>query len=258
MTADLIGRGLSSTTARAARTTLRLALADAVRDGMVPRNVAAIARPPRAQDREPDYLSAEEAQRVLAVDAELAPLFAVALSTGLREGELRGLAWDSIDLDNGQLTVRRSMARDWSGGWTLAEPKTSRSRRTLALPSRAIEALRRQRARQAEARLAAGTAWQDRYGLVFTDAIGRPLQGWQISKAWARTLREAGVHHVPFHAARHSYATLSLAGGTPLKVVSENLGHSTITITANVYASVTPDLKRDAADVIDRVLGGAS
>jgi integrase len=257
MTAAMIDRGLSPTTARSARTTLRIALADAMRDGLIVRNAAALARPPRMIQRPIEYLDPAEIRRLLdaTADEDVGPLYAVAASTGLRQGELLGMSWDDIDLDDASLTVRRSLARDWFGGYTLAEPKSARSRRTIALPTVAMMALRRRRARQAADRLAAGTGWQDRHELVFTDEYGRPLVPSAVTKAFSRALADAGVRHVPFHALRHSYATAALAGGVPLSSISDQLGHSTVAITATYYAAIVPSLKREAAAAIDRALG---
>jgi integrase len=254
--AELLERGLSPVTVRSARTTLRRALHDAQRDGLVTRNVAGLSRPPRLEHREMRSLGSTDVARLTASTADdpLGPLWAIAVGTGLRLGEVLGLAWDDVDLSARKLTVRRALSRGYGGGYELAEPKTARSRRTVMLPAIAIDALRRQKARQAEARLAAGTAWQDRAGLVFTDAVGQPLQPRTVGKAWRAAADRLGLD-VRLHDLRHTAASLMLGAGVPLKVVSEALGHSSIAITADVYAHVTPDLRREAADAIDRALG---
>ena len=246
----------SPLTARHVRATLRRALADAVRDGLVSRNAAGDARPPYVAHRPVVYLTAPDVRRLLeaTADDEHGPLYALAVSTGLRLGELLGLSWPDIDMDAGTLTVRRSLARAQGGGWALAQPKSTRSRRTIPLPAVARDALRRQRVRQDAARTAAGSAWQDRDGLAFTDAIGRPLGPGGVSAAFQRGREAAGVPRVRFHDLRHSAATLMLAGGVPLAVISEWLGHSGIAITAAHYAAVVPQLRREAADAMDRAL----
>lgn len=255
--AGLLGRGLSPATVQHARSTLRRALHDAQRDGLVSRNAAALARPPRLERREMRALSPAEVELLLGgtADDPLGPLYAVAVTTGLRLGELLGLAWADVDLAGRSLTVRRSMAKAADGGYELGEPKTPRSRRTVMLPTVALDAFRRQKARQAAARLAVGSAWQDRAGLVFTDALGRPLRPDAVSAAFRSTAARLGLP-VRLHDLRHTAASLLLAAGVPLKLVSEMLGHSSIAITADVYAHVTPDLRREAAEAMDRALGG--
>ena len=257
--AALRERGLSAQTIRHARSTLRRALHDAQRDGLVNRNVAALARPPRADRREMRALTAAEVGRLLAstADAPYGPLFAVAVGSGMRAGELCGLRWSDVDLPARSLVVRRSMARADGGGYELAEPKTARSRRTVMLPAVAVEGLRRQKARQAADKLAAGTDWQDRDGLTFTDALGRPVRPDALSAAFRATADRLGLP-VRLHDLRHTAASLMLGAGVPLKVVSETLGHSSIAITADVYAHVTPELRREAADAIDRALSGSA
>lgn len=257
--AGLLERGLSAQTVRHARSTLRRALHDAQRDGLVNRNVAALAHPPRADRREMRALTAAEVGRLLAATADdpLGPLYALAVGSGLRAGELCGLRWSDVDLPARSLVVRRSMARAHGGGYELAEPKTARSRRTVMLPAVAVDGLRRQKARQAADKLAAGTGWQDRHGLAFTDAVGRPVRPDALSAAFRATADRLALP-VRLHDLRHTAASLMLAAGVPLKVVSEALGHSSIGITADTYAHVTPDLRREAADAMDRALGGAS
>jgi integrase len=271
VTAALIDSGRSPRTAALARAVLRRALADAQRDGLVGRNVAALARPPRVPSRSleagRDYLSTAQLRRLLSTAKvhPLGPLVTVAAATGLRQGELLGLFWRDVDLEASTLNVARSLARAWTRkdgelvqGWGFAEPKTARSRRSINLPAAAIAALERQRALQEAAEGAAGTAWQDRDGLVFTDAVGRPLAGHDVNHAFHRLLDAAKLPSVPFHGLRHSAATAMLAGGVALKVVSDALGHSTIAVTADRYAGVVPAQRREAAEAMDRALGGAS
>jgi len=249
-------RLISPLTVRHIRATLRIALAEAVRDGLVSRNAAADAQPPRVPHRPISYLEAPDVRRLLDAtrDDEIGPAIAVAVSTGLRLGELLGLSWKDIDLGEGTLAVRRSLARTAGGGWALAETKTARSRRTIPLPSTAAAALLRRRDRQAQARDAAGAAWQDRDELVFTDIVGRPMRPDNVSYRFQRVRTAVGLPHIRFHDLRHSAATLMLAEGVPLAVISEWLGHSGIAITASHYAAVVPALRRDAADAMDRAL----
>lgn len=159
-----------------------------------------------------------------------------------------------VRCDAGTLTVRRSLSRGWDGKPALGAPKSDRSRRTIALPSVARDALTRQRIRQDATKAAAGTAWQDRDGLVFTDSVGRPLVGRYVTPQLRHGLERAGLPPIRCHDLRHTAATLQLAAGVPLATISRTLGHSTLTITADIYAAVTPDLRREAADAMDRAL----
>lgn len=250
------GKPTSPTNVQHVRSTLRRALADAVRDRRVPRNAAADARPVYVAPHPIVYLAQRDVRRLLAAtrDDPFGPLYALAVTTGLRQGELLGLTW--ADVDDGRLHVRRSYAKAMVRGWEFAAPKSARSRRTIPLAAAAREALETQRTRQRFARQAAGDDWQDTMGLVFTDALGRPVRPDHVSYRFRRACKAAGVPLVPFHALRHTAATLMLAQGVPLAVISEWLGHSGLAVTAMFYAAIVPELHQDAADAMDRAIGG--
>jgi integrase len=247
-------RPVSAVTAAHIRATLRAALADASRAGLVGRNAAADAKPPRLEQRPVAYLRTDDLHRLLSTTADdlLGPMYALAAATGLRRGELVGLRW--ADISDGVLRVSRSVARDEAGGWSAAETKSVRSRRALPLPGLARNALDRQRKRQAGARLAAGSAWQDQLGLVFTDAVGKPILPEYVSHAFAAARKRAGLPTATLHQLRHTAATMLLAEGVSLAVISEWLGHSGIAVTMKHYAAVVPALHRQAADAMDRAL----
>jgi integrase len=260
----ILSKGRSASTARAVRTTLGQVLHDAQRDGLIVRNAASLARPPRVERHELRILTAGETRQLLdgvAGDA-MGPLVVVAATTGLRLGELLGLSWADLEIDGAQptLTVHRSMARAAGRNrYALAEPKTGRSRRTIELGSTTTRALRRQKARQAADQLAAGPAiWQNVDLLVFTDELGRPLHPWAVSRAFSAALKRLSLPHVRFHDLRHGVASLLLVQGVPLRLVSEQLGHSSIAITGDIYSHIDREQKRATADALERAIGGES
>jgi integrase len=128
--------------------------------------------------------------------------------------------------------------------------------RSLSLSGLAVTALEHQRDAQALAKAAAGTAWQDRDGLIFTDAMGQPLRGYTVTRTFQELLATAGLPRITFHGLRHSAATALLSAGIPLRTVSDLLGHSTLALTADVYGHVERQSHRLAADAMDRALGG--
>lgn len=255
MTSAVMAKGLSSMTARHARATLRKALADAMRDGLVARNVAALAHPPRLVRREMTALSAPEVKRLLSSSEgdPLCPLWTIAVTSGLRAGELLALRWSDVDFNLQTINVRRAQAKGWDGQWIVSEPKTRASRRSIHLPDMAMAALRAHRSRVNTLRLAAGGAWLDG-DLVFCNEVGHNLPTNRLHEWLARALTKAGVSRVRFHDLRHTAATLWLQGGLPLKVVSTQLGHSSIAVTADTYLHVNDAQRQDAAQVMERLL----
>lgn len=238
---------LSARSRHHARAILRTALARAVRHGIIGRNAAALAEPPRVEHREAQSWDAAQVRRFLeaARGHRLEALFTLAIVTGLRQGELLGLRWSDVDLTAGTLTVRHALQRV-NGTLQLVETKTARSRRTIPLSGLALDALRRLR-----------TA-QDGGGVIgthiFTTPSGGPLYGTAAWRAFVAVTDLAGLPRIRFHSLRHTAASLLLAQGTHPRVVMELLGHSTIALTMNTYSHVIPALERDAADRMDAIL----
>ncbi len=170
---------------------------------------------------------------------------------GLRLGESLGLRWSDINFEDGSLSVRIALQRV-DGTLQLVEPKSASSRRTIALPQIALEALRAHRTRQLEERLLAGEQWRES-GLVFTTSDGKPLDARNVFRGFQRLLIRTGLPHLRLHDLRHACATLLIAQGVRPRVVMEILGHSQISLTMNTYGHVTHALQRDAAARVDAV-----
>lgn len=255
------GQGLSETSIQHTHVTIRKALEDAVRGSYGPRLLARnpaddVARPKRARVEMRTW-PAETVATFLAgtSDDRLGIGYTLAVTTGARRGELCGLRWDDIDLDAGQLAVRRARV---AAGYSVSEgtPKSGRAR-TIALGASTVAALRRHRARQVAERLAWGAAYVDS-GLVLTRENGEPLHPQTLSQAFERRVTKLGLERIRFHDLRHTSATLALAAGVHPKVVSERLGHASIGITLDVYSHVTKGMQEAAAAELDRVVFGAS
>lgn len=185
----------------------------------------------------------------------LEALYVTMLSLGLRRGEALGLAWEDVDLDKGILRVRQAVKLE-GGRLVIGEVKTAGSRRSLNLPGRLVEVLRAHRLRQLEERLAAGERWHHQ-GLVFTTTVGTPIDPHNRRRSFVSLCKRAGLGHWHPHELRHSAASIMLAQGVPLEVVSDVLGHSSIRITKDVYGHVMEPQKRQAADAMARALWGS-
>jgi integrase len=252
--------GLSSTTVHHLHAVLHRALSQAERLDLVGRNVCDLVDVPRMREREMHVLDREQVRRLLDTvrGDRLEALYVLALTTGMRQGELLALRWRDLDLDRGTLQVTATLQRTYGkeATCTLAAPKTKQSRRQITLTRAARDALNAHRARQAQERLALGPAWDGTLELVFTDPTGRPLNQIQLTRAaFYPLLQRAGLPHIRFHDLRHTAATLLLGRGINPKIVSEMLGHATISITLDIYSHVLPDMQAQAAAEMDAALG---
>ena len=234
---------------------LRNALADAERMDLVSRNVAKAVRPSRLSRTERRSLTPAEAGTLLShlKGDRLEAVFIVALSTGLRRGEVLGLRWQDVDLEGRVLFVRQALQRV-DRALKMVPPKTHRSSRPIPLPQFAVTAFSQQKVRQANDRRLVGRAWEDG-GLVFTTEIGTPLEPRNVNRRFYAARSAAGLEWVRLHDLRHAFATFLLDQGEELRTVMDLLGHSTIRLTADTYGHVLPSRARKAADVIDKVLG---
>jgi integrase len=253
---QLLDKGLSPASVLRVHRMLHRALKIAMQRDRVARNVSTLVEPPRQErPKTPEPLDVEECKRVLAAAEGLrnSARWTVALALGLRQSEALALQWKDIDFDRGTLSVRRGLHRVPGEGLVFTEPKTDRSRRTIAVPAPLIEALRRQRVAQNEERLVAGTEWDD-WDLVFTQPNGRPLDKHSDYEAWIKLLNRAKVRHIRLHDGRHTAATLLLTAGVHPRVVMELLGHSQMRTTTDIYSHVMPALAQEAADRMAKTL----
>lgn len=257
MYADLLAAGQSAANVRHIATTLRAALRQAFRWNLVARNVAEAAKPPKATKYQPTVLSGEQVRRLLEENAghRMQPFFAVAVTTGLRLGELRALTWDALDASRRELAVRQTIDDLPGGGFVFKVPKSERGRRTVALGETALAALARQRTQQLEERLKAGPAWRD-HGLIFTtQATGAPLSEKRALEVLHRLEARAGVPRTRIHDLRHTHATLLLLAGVPVHVVAARLGDDPATV-LRTYSHLLPGTQAEAAVRFEAVLGG--
>jgi integrase len=250
------GLGLSSTSAHHLHAVVHRALAKAVRQGKIVRNVAELvdedARP-LVNHTEMRVLADADYDRFLEVvrGERLEALFVVAVREGPRQGEILGLHWRDVDLDGGSLAVTGSLQGARRSSLTIGEPKSRRSRRRLALFPETVEALRGHRARQIQERLRAGSMWVEQ-DLVFPNEFGGFLSTTTLTRALDGLLRRAGLPDVRFHDLRHSAATDWLKNGMHPKVASERLGHASVGITLDLYSHVTPTMQQDAVEEVAR------
>jgi integrase len=230
--------------------TLRSALTVAFKRGYIPLNYCSQVEPPKLPHSERPVWDGEQVARFLDAtrDDRLHAAFRVVLLGGLRRGEVCGLRWADVDRDTGRLHVRRQ--RIYLGGKIVeTDLKTEKSDRVVRLDAETAEALRAHRRVQLQERLTAGAAYED-HGWVFADKLGAPLLPKALSYRFRQAVERVGLPVIRLHDGRHTHATLGLAAGVPVKVMSKRLGHSTTAITLDVYGHVLPEMDDEAAALI--------
>lgn len=252
--------GFAPETIRAMHRLLRRALQDAVRWSLVSNNVCDKVTPPRQVKFEAQALSAEQVKQLLeaAKGSQIEVLLTLALTTGMRVGEMIALRWDDIDFQDGSLQVRHTVSRVGKrfqpDGLVENEPKTESSRRKIVLPHFVLEALKRHREQQAGVREKAGAGWQEK-DIVFANHLGGFLERANINTMLKGLLKQAALPEIRIHDLRHSAATILLKMNVNPKQVQVLLGHSSIVITMDRYSHVQPDMQRTIMDQLDDFFG---
>ncbi len=248
------GRPLSNTTVRLVHGVVRKALNDAVLWGLLSKNPALRAAVPKRRRPILTVWTPEQASAFLSATTNdrMQACWLLALSTGMRRGELAGLSWSDLDLERGRLQVTTQRTTDSDYQVITKEPKAS-SRRSVALAGHTVAALRRHHAVLARERLAAGTAWTDS-GLVFVDELGRGLHPQRLTDLFQQAADAAGLPRIRLHDLRHTSATLALVAGVHPKIVQERLGHATISMTLDTYSHVIAGMQHDAAAQVEALL----
>ena len=257
-----LGSGLSGRTVGYIHVTLYSALKQAAADGLIPRNPAACVKPPRMDQQEMTPLSPAQARALLdtarEADDRWSTLYVLAVSTGLRQGELLGLRWEDVDLKRATLRVRHTLQPPGfpkGAPARLTPPKTRRSLRSVRLPHSVVQALLRHQELQDAELARANGSWRD-YGLVFPNTLGGYADYTNLVPRYFKPLlKKACLPNIRFHDLRHTCATLLLTKGVHPKIVSEMLGHSSVSITLDVYSHVIPGLGDAAAVAMEDALG---
>jgi|SRR5579885_103664 integrase len=247
--------GLAPRTILSVHSILRQALENAVRWNLVSRNVAKLVTLPRPERYEAKTLTVEQAKRLLKVarGSGLETLLLMAVTTGMRRGELLALHWDDIDFENKVVYVQRTISRITGQGVKETEPKTRTSKRKIVVPDEVLVSLYTHRERQERDREKAGVKWRDR-GLVFCSKQGDYMvEFWYTHVVFHKLLEKAGLPRIRFHDLRHSMATILLAANVHPKVVQERLGHSNMAITMDVYSHVLAPIQQEAARKLDEM-----
>lgn len=261
---DLDANGLGASSRRNVYAALRAALADAVLEGLLATNPVEKVKRPTQEQTEARSLSPEEVSALLKAartnrrnrpdeEPRYARAITLLLLTGLRRGELLALKWQHIDFPKKTLKVRGSLSRVDSA-LVVGPVKTGKSWRTVELTASAVAVLESQRKAQVAERLKAANVW-DEQDFVFTTETGAPVDPRNLLRALTSAGKAAGLTDIGLHTLRHTYATTALENGSPIHVVSRNLGHSSINVTVDTYGHVSDGQGRAVSDNVATALG---
>jgi integrase len=236
---------------------LKSALNQAVKWRLIPFNPALGVEVPQAPKYRCQPYSPEESTALVSAlrEERFGALFILALTTGMRAGEICALKWPVVDSDNAVLRVEGTLTRLKDRGQVVTPPKTEGSVRVVPIPQIALDAIRELRMSQEEER--EGRDWWNSQQFVFVNRDGGPIDVCYLSNVFARLLKRHGLRRIRLHDLRHSCASLLHHAGADIKAISEMLGHSQVGITSDLYTHLFPSKKRDLAARVDQILGGS-
>ncbi|HKQ06160.1 MAG TPA: tyrosine-type recombinase/integrase [Blastocatellia bacterium] len=254
---DELEASFSPKTVREANNLLARALKQAIKWRLITTNPARDVELPIKVQKEMKCFTPEEAQKFLeeASKDKYGLMFELALLTGMRPSEYFALQWTDLDFQKNTVTIQRALYRHNHGGnWAFKEPKTLQSRRTIPLPRYLTQELADYKRHQAEERLKMGAKWQN-YNVVFASSNGNPLSRRNIEKRHFKPiLVKAELPDIRLYDLRHTCATLLLADGENIKVVSERLGHADAAMVLRVYGHVLKGMQQGATDRIEAIV----
>jgi len=255
--ASLSRQGLAPRTTRMVHTALHRALGQAKAWGVIRDNPAEVAKPPKAPDQETPMLQPDQAAALLEHlrGKPLYLLASLALGTGLRRNEMLGLRWGDVDFDAGRLTIEQSLEQTATHGIRVKAPKTKHGRRTISLPAHLVTELRQHWREQQEQRLGMGLGKAPETAPVFATVDGGHLSPNAITKAWPVAMAAIGMPAVTLHSLRHTHASMLINAGLDILMISRRLGHSSPTITLNVYGHLIHGTDDRAAQIMDAAFG---
>jgi integrase len=252
---DLLGSGVSARTVKMVHSVLHKALERSVAYGHLGRNPARGASLPRYTHSEMKVLDADQAHQFLiaAQGSRYEALYYLAIHTGMRQGELFGLKWTDLNWNRGELKIQRQVKREPGQGWTFADPKTKKGRRTIKLGDTILKLLRTHKTNQDVEKSLMGSRWKEN-GLILPSSIGTPSNPSNMWKDYLKVLKKAGLPRIRFHDLRHTAASLMLNNGIPLIAVSNTLGHSKPSTTLDIYGHLYQETQADIARAMDELV----
>jgi len=247
--------GAGARTLQIIHAVLHVALKQAVREGLLGRNPVDAVDRPKVERSEMQILDEEQSRQFLiaASGSIFEAVFYLALTTGMRQGELLGLKWSDVDWEKGSLFIRRQLQQIEGKGYALMPPKTKAGRRRIKLGRAMMGQLEKHRRGQELAKAFAGARWQEN-DLIFPTTVGTPLDHKRVTKEFKDLLKKAGLPNIRFHDLRHTSISIQLEMGTPLNTVQHRSGHSRPSVTADVYAHVMQGSQNEAAEKIEELI----
>ena len=254
---DMVENGVGLRTIEKSHTRIHASLNAAVRYGMIPSNPDNGTEPPKPKKKEMKFLNKEEVHKFLKVAKENEDrnyvLYYLAIVTGMRQGELLGLKWKNVDLDEGIISVNQNLKRIPGGGLILDKPKTKTSIRSIKIGKESIKVMRNQNRKLEFEKKNNKELWKDD-GFVFPSTIGTAMDPSALVKKFKLSLKRAGLQRIRFHDLRHTSASLMLNNGIDIFVASKRLGHAKPSITLDVYGHLLSSAQNEVADKIEKLL----